>query len=202
MKAVVKFLKPDLTYQRPEFIKIFVEEARLTEEIGQTCWNVVRVFNVRERPWPYFFMEYLRGKNLDEVINEAGGESIPLCECKGYLRGIAKALAATHVHKESLGQFDPTRRISRPDPERAWENPKEREVFAVDGEVRKLLDASVRFDEPCASQPEAVGPTGLKLILAHQCVQVGAPDRTEHGENVVRVDERVVVARRRLRSVR
>src|SRR5688572_3325324 len=65
MKAAVKFLRPEMVYQRPELIKIFIEEARLTEAIGQTCWNIVRLSNVREKPWPYFFMEYIRGSTME-----------------------------------------------------------------------------------------------------------------------------------------
>lgn len=99
MKQVVKFLRPQMAYSRPELVRIFVEEARLTEEIGQTCWNVVRVSNVREKPWPYYFMEYVRGTTLDELIENLGSKKIPLHDCKGYLRGIAKALATTHSHR-------------------------------------------------------------------------------------------------------
>ncbi|MCZ6794031.1 MAG: bifunctional serine/threonine-protein kinase/formylglycine-generating enzyme family protein [Planctomycetota bacterium] len=98
MKAVVKFLRPEMAYLQPELVKVFVEEARLTEEIGQTCWNVVRVSNVREKPWPYFFMEYVRGVGLGDLIEGAQDEKIPLEDCKGYLRGIARALHATHEH--------------------------------------------------------------------------------------------------------
>ncbi len=98
MKAVVKFLRPDMCYHHPELVKIFVEEARLTEEIGQSCWNIVRVSNVREEPWPYFFMEYVRGTTMDEVIEGTRVKKLPLGDCVGYLRGIAKALAATHFH--------------------------------------------------------------------------------------------------------
>ena len=50
MKAVVKFLDPRLIYEQPELVRVFVEEARLTEEISRTSWNVVRVSNVREKP--------------------------------------------------------------------------------------------------------------------------------------------------------
>jgi serine/threonine protein kinase len=104
MKAVVKILWPRLAYRRPELAKIFVEEARLTEEVGQTCWNVVRVFNVREKPWPYYFMEYVRGTTLDALLRDRGADGLPIDEAKGYLRGIAKAIAATHargrVHRD------------------------------------------------------------------------------------------------------
>lgn len=106
MKAVVKFLRPRMSYLRPELTRVFVEEARLAEDIGQTCWNVGRVWNVREKPFPYFFMEYIRGTTFDEVLR-AGREKhtkISIEEAKGYLRGIAKALAATHargrVHRD------------------------------------------------------------------------------------------------------
>ena len=99
IKLVVKFLRPTLTYRNPEFVRVFVEEARLTEEIGQSCWNVVRVFHVREKPWPYFFMEYLRGATLEETIEKSVSRRLPLEECKGYLRGIARAIGATHAHE-------------------------------------------------------------------------------------------------------
>jgi len=104
MKSVVKFLRPAMAYHRAELIKIFVEEARLTEEIGQTCWNIVRVSNVREKPWPYFFMEYIRGTTMEDFIEESKPDRLPIEECVGYLRGMAKALAATHgrgrVHRD------------------------------------------------------------------------------------------------------
>ncbi|MBI4603293.1 MAG: protein kinase [Planctomycetes bacterium] len=104
MKAVVKLLWPNMTYLRPELVKVLVEEARLTEEIGQKCWNVVRVFNVREKPWPYYFMEYIPGRTLDAVIRAAGTGGLPIDDCVGYMRGVAKGLAATHaarrVHRD------------------------------------------------------------------------------------------------------
>ena len=104
MKVVVKFLRPQMGYLRPELVRVFVEEARLTEEIGRTCWNVVRVHNVRDKPWPYFLEEYIRGTTLQEAIDSEDGGSMDLEECKGYLRGMAKALAATHeygrVHRD------------------------------------------------------------------------------------------------------
>ncbi|MBN1444143.1 MAG: protein kinase [Planctomycetes bacterium] len=104
MKAVVKILRPAITYSQPEFIKIFVEEARFTESVGQTCWNIVRVSNVRENPWPYFFMEYIRGCTLESYVRERRDRWVPLREGIGYLRGIAKALAATQkrgrVHRD------------------------------------------------------------------------------------------------------
>jgi serine/threonine-protein kinase len=104
MKAVVKVLRPGIGYARPEFIRVFVEEARLTEAIGQTCWNIVRVSNVREKPWPFFFMEYIRGQNLDEIIIETLPRRLPLRDSVAYLRGIARALEATHargrVHRD------------------------------------------------------------------------------------------------------
>ncbi len=98
MKAAIKFLRPELVYSRPELIKIFIEEARLTEAIGQTCWNIVRISNVRERPWPSFFMEYVRGPTIERFVEGHRSQKIPLADCKGFLRGIARGLAATHRH--------------------------------------------------------------------------------------------------------
>ncbi len=78
MKAAVKFLRPEMIYLRPELIKIFIEEARLTEAIGQTCWNIVRLSNVREKPWPYFFMEYIRGSTVESYIEASWPKRIPM----------------------------------------------------------------------------------------------------------------------------
>ncbi|MEM7234502.1 MAG: protein kinase, partial [Planctomycetota bacterium] len=105
MKAVVKFLLPRVAYSRPDFVRHFIEEARFTESVGQTCWNIVRVSSVREKPWPYFFMEYVRGVTLEEFVEGYRKDTpIPISECVGYLRGVARALAATHargrVHRD------------------------------------------------------------------------------------------------------
>ena len=99
MKSVVKFLRPDVADRNPLLRRLFVEEARVTERIGRECWNVVRVFNVREKPWPHYFMEYLRGRTLHEYIGRLGDRRMPLDAAKGYLRGIATALEATHSLK-------------------------------------------------------------------------------------------------------
>ena len=98
MKMVVKFLRPQMGYLRPELVRVFVEEARLTEEIGRSCWNVARVHSVRDEPWPYFMEEYIRGTTLQQAINAKDDGAMDLAECKGYLRGMAKALVATHEH--------------------------------------------------------------------------------------------------------
>ena len=104
IKAVFKVLRPWIGYTKPKMVKIFVDEARLAELIGQSSWNVVRVTGVREKPWPYFVMEYIRGQTLDSYLAMKAPERIPLFECIGFLRGMARALQATHskeyVHRD------------------------------------------------------------------------------------------------------
>ncbi len=104
MRQVVKFLRPKIACTQPPFVRIFVEEARLTEAISQSCWNIARVSNVRETPWPYYFMEYIRGTTLEDLIVEASPARLPIDDGIGYLRGIASALVATHgrgcVHRD------------------------------------------------------------------------------------------------------
>ena len=140
MKAAVKILRPEMVYRRPELVRIFVEEARLTEEIGQTCWNVVRVSNVREKPWPYFFTEYVRGSTLSAVI-EAPGARIPVDEGRGYLRGIANALAATSSQGRVHRDLKPTNIMVRQ--KREGTTPEERIKLLDFGLAMKIAGAKV-----------------------------------------------------------
>jgi serine/threonine protein kinase len=156
MKAVVKFLRPRLGYLRPELRRIFVEEARLAEEIGQRCWNIGRVWNVREKPYPYFFMEYIRGVTLDELLRESRDERIPLEDCKGFLRGIAKALAATHARNRIHRDLKPLNIMVIKSGEVA--TPEERIKLIDFGLALKIAGGRSTFVRPAPAEAAGHGP--------------------------------------------
>ncbi len=174
MKSVVKVLRPSVGYAQPRFIKVFVEEARLTESIGQSCWNIVRVHNVRQEPWPYFFMEYVRGDNLDDVIRDGRGR-LPLRECIGYLQGIARALSATHANRRVHRDLKPLNIMVLKDEQLASAERIKVLDFGLAMKTEAKRQAQPLGNQPAFDAPDASG-VGTSVVEGSGTPEYMAPE--------------------------
>ncbi|MBI4612692.1 MAG: protein kinase [Planctomycetes bacterium] len=99
---VVKVLPKDFASD-PVRLERFRREARACAALDHE--NVVKVHGCgsSEDGVHYLLLEYVKGKNLEEILKERGGP-LHLPEAMGYVRAIAAALAAAHqaglVHRD------------------------------------------------------------------------------------------------------
>ncbi len=100
-KFAVKVLSPELSV-RPDHVDRFMREARSASMINHP--NVVEItdFGVTPDGQPFFVMEYLQGKDLAQVIGEAG--SLPWKRVRPIALQICHALQAAHdqgvIHRD------------------------------------------------------------------------------------------------------
>lgn len=109
-KVALKLIAPELA-QRPEVVDYFQHEAAALASVRHE--NVVQVYAFGTEVHPgetdgsmFFAMEYVRGRDLDEIIAEHAehGVDIPTYRALTILRQIASGLAAVHatgiVHRD------------------------------------------------------------------------------------------------------
>jgi len=100
-KFAVKVLSPELSV-RPDHVDRFMREARSASMINHP--NVVEItdFGVTPDGQPFFVMEYLQGKDLSQVIGEAG--SLPWKRVRPIALQLCHALQAAHdqgvIHRD------------------------------------------------------------------------------------------------------
>ncbi len=85
----------------PEYVKMFVDEARLAASLHHH--NIVQVYDIGEADGEYFFaMEYIHGEDLRRILTVANGEQtqLPLAHIVAI---IAQAAAGLHHAHEQLG---------------------------------------------------------------------------------------------------
>ncbi|GAC1351696.1 MAG: hypothetical protein NVSMB1_07220 [Polyangiales bacterium] len=100
--SVLKVLKSELALD-PEFVNMFMEEARLSARINHP--NVVQTYEVGFDGTDYFIaMEYLDGQTFHGVIKHAAAADQPF-SLPMYLRVLAEALSGLH-HAHELADFD------------------------------------------------------------------------------------------------
>ena len=93
--VVVKVLQNALVKEDPEFVRMFLDEARLAARLNHA--NVVQTNEVGADGDRYFIaMEYLEGQPLQRVINRSAkaGKRIPL---RVFLRILSKSLEGLHA---------------------------------------------------------------------------------------------------------
>ena len=100
-KFAVKVLSPELSV-RPDHVDRFMREARSASMINHP--NVVEITDFGATPdgQPFFVMEYLQGKDLSQVIAEAG--SLPWKRVRAIALQLCHALQAAHdqgvIHRD------------------------------------------------------------------------------------------------------
>lgn len=100
----IKRILPTLSQNR-EFISLFVQEAKTT--LPLTHGNVTQVFDFGEVEGIYFLaMEYIRGKNLLEILQRAAEVGIPLGVASALFIAseICKGLQYAHSYTDNRGQ--------------------------------------------------------------------------------------------------
>lgn len=101
--VVLKKARPELA-QDPEFLAMFLDEARLSARLNHP--NVVQTLEVGHDGERYFIaMEYLDGQPLHRIRGRAGGGGFPLAM---QVRVLIDALNGLH-HAHELADFDGTR---------------------------------------------------------------------------------------------
>src|SRR4051794_1594648 len=92
--VVVKRILPQLAAD-PQFLRMFLDEARLMATLGHT--HIAQVYDVGKEGDRYFFaMEYIHGEDLREVLQAAKGP-LPLPHAIGVGAAIAAGLQHAHA---------------------------------------------------------------------------------------------------------
>lgn len=102
--VVLKRILPHLAGD-PEFIRLFLDEARLAATLHHP--NVVEVFDIGSHEGSYFFtMEYVRGQDLGSVIAAARKreEGLELENALAIVIGVAEGLHHAHEMQDADGQ--------------------------------------------------------------------------------------------------
>jgi serine/threonine-protein kinase len=103
--VAVKRILPQLA-QDPEFVAMFVDEARVAATLSHP--NIVHVFDFGEQAGElYMAMEYVRGTNAARLVRRAAGrgEVIPLDVCLHIVLSVLRGLAYAHGAKDEAGQL-------------------------------------------------------------------------------------------------
>ncbi|MBN1932233.1 MAG: serine/threonine protein kinase [Desulfobacterales bacterium] len=96
-RVALKKILPHLV-ESPEFIKMFIREARLAAILQHP--NIVQIFDFGKRENIYFIvMEYIYGKNLAEIINSHQG-GLPVDQCVFIVSQICMGLQYSHAKKD------------------------------------------------------------------------------------------------------
>jgi serine/threonine-protein kinase len=91
--------------QDPEFVKMFLDEARLAARIAHP--NVVQTLDLVESTNEVFLvMDYVRGLSLASLVRtlRGMGERIPVAVSVGILVGVLEGLHAAHEAKNDMGE--------------------------------------------------------------------------------------------------
>merc|ERR1711916_75633 len=100
--VVLKRLRADA--EREDHVQMFDVEQEVMSRIEHP--NIVKVF---DQPYidgiPYMAMEYIRGRNLDQIVRAATqlGEALPLQLCLTITAEVLRGLAFVHRLKDSDG---------------------------------------------------------------------------------------------------
>jgi serine/threonine protein kinase len=102
--VAVKRILPQLA-QDPEFVAMFVDEARVAATLSHP--NIVQVFDFGEQQGElYMAMEYVRGTNAARLIRRAAarGEVIPLDVCLHVVLSVLRGLEYAHTAVDDVGE--------------------------------------------------------------------------------------------------
>jgi serine/threonine protein kinase len=127
-RVAFKSLKDTGTPEFNQYKTRFLREARLASVLNHP--NIVSVYDYGETEdgLPYLVMEYVKGKNLSDVLRE---NKLTVAECVRVIKQIARALAEAHEHGIVHRDLKPSN---------IFVNERD-EVKVLDFGLAKLLDA-------------------------------------------------------------
>lgn len=101
-RCALKFALQNLA-QDPEFVAMFVHEARLLANLDHP--NIAQVLDVGEfEGGPYFAMQYVHGRDLRQVMKALRGQPVELPVALRVASQVAAGLAYAHAHTDDTGQ--------------------------------------------------------------------------------------------------
>lgn len=127
-RVAFKSLKSSDAPQYNQFKIRFLREARLASNLNHP--NIVSVYDYGETEdgHPYLVMEYVKGKNLSDILRQ---KPLTVAQCVEIIKQIAKALSAAHEHGIIHRDLKPSN---------IFINERD-EVKVLDFGLAKLLDA-------------------------------------------------------------
>lgn len=103
LDVAVKFLRPELARESPEFLQKFLREARVAASL--THVNLIRVFDVGEdHGVHYIVMEFVDGESIQELVARRG--ALPPAEAWRILVDAASGLSHAHRHARRIVHRD------------------------------------------------------------------------------------------------
>src|SRR5687768_13170463 len=102
--VALKQVLPHLA-ESPEFIKMFLNEARLAAKLDHP--NIVRIYELGEIDSQYFIsMEYLPGEDLTKIVNKSRKKKqwIPVNVAAAVVQSTADALQCAHDLVDETGK--------------------------------------------------------------------------------------------------
>ncbi|MDY0001426.1 MAG: protein kinase, partial [Polyangia bacterium] len=101
--VALKMIREDLV-RVPQFLSLFIDEARITSRLSHA--NVAQVFDFGEEGGrPFLAMELVEGPDLETILRRARelGQHLPLSFCAYVVAEAARGLAAAHGLKDAEG---------------------------------------------------------------------------------------------------
>jgi serine/threonine-protein kinase len=101
-RVVIKRVLPHLA-DDPEFVAMFLEEARLAALL--THPGIVHIYEFGSHEGSFFLaMEYVEGASLSQIIRRLGDRRLPVEHAMKITAGVCEALQYTHALRDELGK--------------------------------------------------------------------------------------------------
>jgi serine/threonine protein kinase len=165
--VALKRMLPELG-RRPEFVNMFLDEARIAASLNHP--NIVEVYEIGEVDGAWFMtMEYLRGQDLRTLLGElrASGEGMPFPLALRLISQVASGLH--HAHEKRDGTGRPLGIVHR--------DVSPKNVFITFDGVIKLLDFGIAKAHRRLAKTQSGTVKGRYPYMAPEQIREEAIDR-------------------------